>query len=144
MSMRVSFDFLVSGFTVGCSISRDNFSLSSFDDTLLSTQSLAISVITVITSILVFRYWQSLKYAAVSYEIPVPKQCSEEWTGDILDNPSIRVSEARSRMMLPKLTNKRPLQITTSIATVPPMESFWERLHRHLQKILTTRLQNPL
>ncbi|RPB10085.1 ALDH-like protein [Morchella conica CCBAS932] len=149
MNMRVSFDFLVSGFTVGCSISRDNFSLSSFDDSLLSTQSLAVSVITIITSILVFRYWRSLKYAAVSYEIPIPKQCSEEWTGDILDNPSIRTTTDNNincycpanGKFLGEVTPASPEDIDNAIAKSAVAQKQWARTSFEERKRVLRTLQ---
>lgn len=99
MTMRISFDFFVSGFTIGCSISRDNFSLTSGGNSLpqgislLPTQSVLVSIITLILSILAFRCWRGSRYDAMSYTVPVPKQCSKEWDGEVLENPSIRVCD---------------------------------------------------
>lgn len=97
MAMRISFDFLVSGFTVGCSVSRDGFSLASLDNSLPpgislpSFQTVTVSTIAVVFSTLGLRYWRALRYSAVSFMVPVPKQCSKEWKGEVLENPLIRV-----------------------------------------------------
>lgn len=94
MAMRISFDFLVSGFTVGCSVSRDNFSFTSTDKSLSSLPSLqavTVSAVAVVCSILALRFWQTLGYAAVSFTVPLPEQCGQEWKGEVLESPSIRV-----------------------------------------------------
>lgn len=95
--MRISFDFLVSGFTVGCSVSREGFSLASIENSLPpgvslpSFQAVTVSTIAFVFSILALRFWRALGYAAVSFTVPIPEQCSNEWRGEVLETPSIRV-----------------------------------------------------
>lgn len=94
MAMRISFDFLVSGFTVGCSVSRDNFSFTTADESLSSLpslQAIIVSAVTVVCSILALRFWQTLGYAGVSFTVPLPEQCGQEWKGEVLESPAIRV-----------------------------------------------------
>lgn len=148
--MRVSFDFLVSGFTVGCSISRDKFSLSSVDNSLLqgvslpSLQSAILSIIIVVSSILAFRCWRASHYAAVSYIVPIPDQCGKEWKGEILENPSIKVC-VRSDSWLVVIAYEESLQrILRSTAIVRRMDSILGRSSQHLQKILMLQLLRQL
>lgn len=94
MAMRISFDFLVSGFTVGCSVSRDSLSFASTTNSipsLPSLQAITVSTIAVVCSILALSFWRALGYAAVSFTVPVPEQCNKEWKGEVLESPSIRV-----------------------------------------------------
>ena len=34
---------------------------------------------------------------AVNFKVPIPKQCSPEWEGDVLEQPSIKVACLRAR-----------------------------------------------
>ena len=97
IAMKISFDFLVSGFTVGCSVTRDNFSFAALDsslvspNTLPSANSLLVSLAGVVFSFFAFLCWRASKFAAVSYTVPTPEQCKEGWKGEVLEEPSIRV-----------------------------------------------------
>lgn len=95
MSMRVSFDFLISGFTVGCSVTKEGFSFSSLDDNgaivIPSLNTLVASLVAVVLSFFVFRYWRASRFAAVSYTVPIPEQCNGDWEGKVLEEPSIKV-----------------------------------------------------
>ncbi|KAG0124334.1 Aldehyde/histidinol dehydrogenase [Tuber indicum] len=96
MAMKISFDSLVSGFTAGCSINRDNFSFAAMDSNLVSlnslpsANSLLASLVAVVFSFFALWYWRGLKFAAVSYTVPVPEECKEGWESEVLAEPSIR------------------------------------------------------
>ncbi|TGZ81846.1 Aldedh-domain-containing protein [Ascodesmis nigricans] len=95
MAMRVSFDFLISGFTIGCSVTRENFSFAALDhlpekSSLPSWQSIAAAVAAGILSYIFYKIWRAQKYTAVHYAVPVPEQCKKGWKGKVMDNPTIK------------------------------------------------------
>lgn len=97
VAMKISFDFLVSGFTVGCSVTRENFPFAALDSSLVSpnslpsANSLLVSLAAVVFSFFAFLCWRTSKFAAVSYTVPIPEECKEGWKGEVLEEPSIRV-----------------------------------------------------
>jgi acyl-CoA reductase-like NAD-dependent aldehyde dehydrogenase len=94
----VSFDFLVSGFKIGCSVSRDSgFSFSTLDAapavSLPSAQSVLFSLVCACLSYVFFRQWRASRFNGVPYSVPVPEQALPGWKGEVLANPSIKSTD---------------------------------------------------
>ncbi|KAI5798992.1 Aldehyde/histidinol dehydrogenase [Geopyxis carbonaria] len=95
MAMRISFDFLVQGFTVGCSVTRENFSFAALDalppkSSLPSQQSVIASIVSVIVSYICVRLWRASKWSGVTYNVPVPEEAKEGWKGELIEKTSIK------------------------------------------------------
>lgn len=93
----MSFDFIVSGFTVGCSVSRENFSFSSLgiqDESQLpslpSAQSALVSIVCAVASYIFFRLWRESRWAGVPYNVAIPEQAEPGWKGEPMLTPSIK------------------------------------------------------
>ena len=91
----MTFDFLVSGFKIGCSVTRDDLSFSSFDVAetqarLPSFQAVLISLLCSYASYFFFRQWRAARFNAVPFSVPVPEQAYPGWKGDPMATPSIK------------------------------------------------------
>ncbi|KAA8905493.1 Aldehyde/histidinol dehydrogenase [Sphaerosporella brunnea] len=98
MAMRVSFDFLVSGFKIGCSISRESLTFSTFDalppqSSLPSGQSIIVSIVCACLSYVFFRQWRASRWNGVPYSVPIPEQAQPGWKGQTMANPSIKSTD---------------------------------------------------
>ncbi|KAL7266837.1 Meiotic Sister-Chromatid recombination aldehyde dehydrogenase [Rhizina undulata] len=106
MAMRLSFDFLVNGFTVGCSVTKEGFSFKSLDessafstasssviDNFPSGESVLWALVGLILSVVFHKYRQAVRFWAVDYSVPVPEQCAQDWDAKVLEKPSIKSSD---------------------------------------------------
>lgn len=93
----MSFDFIVSGFTVGCSVSRESFAFSSLGvqepvtlPPLPSAQASLVSLVCALASYFFFRLWRESRWAGVPFNVAVPEQAQEGWKGEPMLTPSIK------------------------------------------------------
>ena len=84
----------MSGFKIGCSVSRDNFSFAALgalppQESLPSGQSILVSITCALASYIFFRLWRASRFDGVPYMVPIPKQAQKGWKGEVMTNPSI-------------------------------------------------------
>lgn len=93
-----SFDFIVKGFTIGCSVTGETpfstLNVLPVASLLPSQQSTFVSLACICLAYVTYRVQRSYRYAGVSYDVPVPEQCGKDWEGEVLENPSIKVSSS--------------------------------------------------
>lgn len=90
---------------------------------------LEISIFLVSTSLvlIVFRYTvlNNEDERPVTFKVPVPEQCSPGWTGEILDEPSIKVCRSINLRVYRRTdSGSRRLVRVLYNATVQPMDNF--------------------
>lgn len=96
---RVSFDFLVSGFKIGCSIQRDGggFGLSALGvpdssiPELPSATAVLTSLLCAFFSFYFFRAYRATRWNGVPYAVAVPEEATPGWKGKVLDSPAIKL-----------------------------------------------------
>lgn len=55
----------------------------------------AVSVLAAVLAYIAFVNIRAARYAGISYEVPIPHECSLGWEGKQLENPSIKVISSR-------------------------------------------------